>query len=122
MPQPSLPFRLSLAALSSTLVGIAAAQSIDTHGGRPAATAIAPPAQEVQVHGEAGGLLDSPHPVRTGGYSIWHEGDTAIVARCLEGGTVIVSRNSIARMPLPDPQARQDAALRQTCRDVDLTK
>jgi hypothetical protein len=114
--------RLVAACAAGGLALAAAAQSIDVPGGRPPATAAASqPVQQVHVQG-AGAPFAGPHTPRTGAYSIKHEGDVAIMARCLEGGTVFVSRASLERMPGSTPAQRQDAALRQSCRDVDLTK
>jgi hypothetical protein len=118
----SSPARRLVALAACTAAFAATAQSIDVPNGRPpVASSASEPLQLVQVHG-AGGPFEGPHTPRTGAYSIKHEGDIAIMARCLEGGTVFVSRASLDRMPGSTPAQRQDAALRQSCRDVDLTK
>lgn len=121
MPFSSLCRALLVVVAADAALAVAA-QSIDVPNGRPPATAVASqPVQQVQIHGE-GAPLSGPHVQRTGAYSIKHEGDVVIMARCLEGGTVFVSRSSLDRMPGSSPAQRQDAALRQSCRDVDLTK
>jgi len=115
------PVRQQVAMLMLLLVTSAQAQSIDTHGRPPAAEISTAPTQRVQVTG-GGNDLSSPHTPRTGAYSVKHEGDTVIVARCLEGGTVIVSRHSIDRVAGTSPEARRDVALRESCRAIDFTK
>ena len=59
---------------------------------------------------------------RTGAYSVKFESENIITARCLEGGTVFVSKNSLDRVPGDTPADRRETALRRSCRDVDLTK
>ena len=107
-------------ALAAGVVLPAAAQSIETNG-RPAAVTPASVPQQVQVTPD-GNLLSSPHTPRTGAYSVKHVGDRVITARCLEGGTVLVAKNSVDKAPGHTPAAKRDAALRQSCRDVDFTK
>jgi hypothetical protein len=59
---------------------------------------------------------------RTGSYSIKYESESVVTVRCLEGGTVVVSKSSLDRVPGATPSARREAALRNSCRDIDLTK
>jgi len=89
----------------------------------PASTAAAqPPADaRVEIQGVAPPTAARVAP-RTGAYSVKYESESVVTVRCLEGGTVIVSKNSIDRVPGSTPAARREAALRNSCRDVDLTK
>ena len=130
---------LALALAAALAPGIAAAQSIDLpqrpqpvpkHAPKPAPAASgvdtsASGTQHVEVQGSGGNVNASPggqHAPRTGAYSVKSEGSIAIRARCLEGGTVWVSKHSIERASGATDSERRDAALRQSCRDVDFSK
>jgi hypothetical protein len=82
--------------------------------------------QHVEIQGTSGAAVNASPAgqlaARTGAYSVKSEGSIAIRARCLEGGTVWVSKHSIERAPGATPEERRDTALRQSCRDVDFAK
>jgi hypothetical protein len=147
-PMPSPPLSriataagvFALALAGGLCPGIATAQSIDLPQrpqAMPRPTPKTPPApaasgadasasgtQHVEVQG-GGAVNASPAgqlAPRTGAYSVKSEGSIAIRARCLEGGTVWVSKHSIERASGATPSERRDAALRQSCRDVDFSK
>jgi hypothetical protein len=139
------PRPVALAVLFAAVAGLAAApaqaQSIDLpqrpgyNPPRPPAPP-APPPQPVLPSSAASMPPASQHveiqsaapktaariPPRTGAYSVKYEGESVITARCLEGGTVFVSKSSIDRVPGDTPAARRENALRRSCRDIDLTK
>jgi hypothetical protein len=88
----------------------------------PSSAASMPPAsQHVEIQ-RAAPRTAARIPPRTGAYSVKFESENVITVRCLEGGTVFVSKSSIDRVPGDTPAARRETALRRTCRDIDLTK
>jgi hypothetical protein len=138
-PLPTFAAAGALALAAALGAGVAAAQSIDlpqrpqpvpkpAPKPAPAASGVdtsASGTQHVEVQGTGGGVNASPAgqlAQRTGAYSVKSEGSIAIRARCLEGGTVWVSKHSIERASGATDSERRDAALRQSCRDVDFSK
>jgi hypothetical protein len=133
---------LALALAAASVPAVAAAQSIDLPPRpqpapkpppppppAPAASGVHQPAasspQQVEIQGTRSRVNASPAgqlAPRTGDFVIKSEGSIAIRARCLEGGTVWVSKRSLERAPGATMEERRDAALRQSCRNVDFTK
>lgn len=76
----------------------------------PAATAV-----DAAVIGKAPTSPDQPKP-RLGDYEIITQGAEFTLARCLEGGTVVVSSRANATA------ARRDRDIHDACKSVDYTK
>jgi len=81
----------------------------------------APADARVEIQGVAPPTAARVAP-RSGAYSVKYESESVVTVRCLEGGTVVVSKSSLDRVPGATPAARREAALRKSCRDIDLTK
>jgi len=146
-PVPAASRAPSLFLLFAAVAGLAAstaqAQSIDLpsrpgyHPPRPpapppppprpvlpvssATAAQAPADARVEIQGVAPPTAARIAP-RTGAYSVKYESDNVITVRCLEGGTVVVFKNSVAQAPGATPGAQRENALRGSCRNIDLTK
>ncbi len=74
-----------------------------------------PVASAVDAAGQAPTSPDQPKP-RLGDYEIITQGAEFTLARCLEGGTVVVSSRANATA------ARRDRDIHDACKSVDYTK